>query len=102
MTEPIVDVHTVAVASAPGDPRGDRSRQAQIGLLLGAEMLGATVYEIDPGQSAGPYSYEYGNEAWLLVLDGQPTLRDPERRARARSWGRRLLPPGTGGRARGP
>src|SRR5207244_3478080 len=25
-----------------------------------------------------PYHYEYGNEEWLLVLEGHPTLRHPE------------------------
>ena len=38
-------------------------------------MLGGTVYELPPGDSICPYHYEYGEEEWLLVLTGQPTVR---------------------------
>ena len=31
-----------------------------------------------PGQAICPYHYEYGEEEWLLVLSGRPTLRHPE------------------------
>jgi uncharacterized cupin superfamily protein len=36
------------------------------------------VYELPPGQSICPYHYEYGEEEWLVVLSGRPTLRTPE------------------------
>jgi uncharacterized cupin superfamily protein len=48
--------------------------------MLGGELLGATVYELDPGERNGPYHYEIGNEECLLVLAGTPTLRHPEGR----------------------
>ena len=38
----------------------------------------ASVYELPPGQAICPYHYEYGEEEWLLVLEGRPTLRTPE------------------------
>ena len=57
------------------DPAGYRAGYVRLGPLLGAAMLGATVYELPEGQSICPYHYEYGNEEWLLVLDGRPTLR---------------------------
>ncbi len=41
-------------------------------------MLGATVYELPPGEKSFPYHYEYANEEWLLVVAGRPTLRTPE------------------------
>jgi uncharacterized cupin superfamily protein len=41
-------------------------------------LSGASVYEIPPGQSICPYHYEVGEEKWLLVLAGKPTLRHPE------------------------
>jgi uncharacterized cupin superfamily protein len=37
-----------------------------------------TLYGLPPGQSICPYHYEYGNEEWLLVLEGTPTLRHPD------------------------
>ena len=57
---------------------GYRWRAQMIGPVLGATMLGATVYELPPGQKSFPYHYEYGTEEWLLVVGGRPTLRTPE------------------------
>jgi uncharacterized cupin superfamily protein len=57
---------------------GYRWRARQIGPAIGASMLGATVYELAPGQKSFPYHYEYGTEEWLLVVAGRPTLRTPE------------------------
>ena len=45
---------------------------------LGARQTGASLYELPQGQSLCPYHYEYGEEEWLLVLSGRPTLRDPD------------------------
>ena len=50
----------------------------RVGPLIGASALGATVYDLNEGESVCPYHYEYGNEEWLLVLDGHPLLRHPE------------------------
>ena len=44
---------------------------------IGASKIGATVYDLPPGQSSFPYHYEYGCEEWLLVVEGRPTLRHP-------------------------
>jgi uncharacterized cupin superfamily protein len=61
------------------DPEGFRSGMARFGKLLGgAEESGITVYELPPGQAVCPYHYEVGEEEWLLVLEGNPTLRHPE------------------------
>jgi uncharacterized cupin superfamily protein len=60
------------------DPQGFRAGMARLGKLLGAEESGISVYEIPPGQSVCPYHYEVGEEEWLLVLEGRPTLRHPE------------------------
>ena len=62
----------------PDDPEGYRAGFVRIGPLIGAKELGATIYELPAGQSNCPYHYEYGNEEWLIVLDGRPTLRHPE------------------------
>jgi uncharacterized cupin superfamily protein len=51
---------------------------AVLGPALGASRIGATLYELPPGQASFPYHYEYGCEEWLLVLTGEVTLRDPE------------------------
>ena len=46
-------------------------------LKIGAKGLGATVYELPPVQSASPYHYESKQE-WLLVLEGELTVRHPD------------------------
>lgn len=69
------------------DPEGFRSGMARLGRLLGgAEDSGISVYELRPGQAICPYHYECGEEEWLLVLEGTPTLRDPEGSERLEPW----------------
>ena len=62
----------------PDDPEGFRSGMARLGPSLGAKGTGTSVYELPPGQALCPYHYEYAEEEWLLVLEGRPTLRDPD------------------------
>ena len=68
------------------DPEGFRAGIVRLGKLLGAEESGISVYEIPPGQSICPYHYEVGEEEWLLVLEGNPTLRHPGGSERLDPW----------------
>jgi uncharacterized cupin superfamily protein len=77
---PIVNAAAVEVAPDATDPPGFRTRFRQLGPLLGGDLLGASVYEFDPGERNSPYHYEIGNEECLLVLAGTPTLRHPQGR----------------------
>jgi uncharacterized cupin superfamily protein len=77
---PVVNATAVEVASEAEAPPGFRARYRQLGSLLGGELLGGTVYELDRGERNGPYHYEIGNEECLLVLAGTPTLRHPQGR----------------------
>ena len=63
------------------DPEGFRAGLFRPGPELGAERLGLSVYEIPAGQSLCPYHYEYGEEEWLLVLEGEATVRHPAARS---------------------
>jgi uncharacterized cupin superfamily protein len=45
---------------------------------LGAEQIGASVYELAPGQGTFPYHWHQLREEWLIVLRGEPTLRGPD------------------------
>ena len=60
------------------DPEGFRAGMFRFGQQLGAKDTGTSVYELPPGQAICPYHYEYGEEEWLLVLDGRPSVRGPE------------------------
>ena len=59
------------------DPAGYRAGMHRFGPRIGAARMGATVYELPPGQALCPYHYE-SEEEWLLVLQGRLTLRHPE------------------------
>jgi|SRR5215207_4190938 len=52
-----------------------RGRVARIGALAGATQLGATLYEIAPGQNGSPFHLHHANEEMIIVLAGRPTLR---------------------------
>ncbi len=60
------------------EPAGFTWRAARLGPKLGGTKLGASLYELQPGERSFPYHYEYGAEEWLVVVAGRPTLRDPE------------------------
>jgi uncharacterized cupin superfamily protein len=53
---------------------------------FGATMWGGTVYEIAPGKRASRYHWHVGEEEWLLVVSGTPTLRTPEGEQVLRPW----------------
>jgi uncharacterized cupin superfamily protein len=55
--------------------------------VLGACVIGATVFETKAGYTRGPYHFHDGVEEWMYVVSGEPVLRDPS--------GERALEPGT-------
>jgi uncharacterized cupin superfamily protein len=69
-----------------GDPEWDRtedragwqSKDAWVGHHIGGDLIGGSMYELDPGNRLWPYHTHHGNEEWMVVLRGQPTLRTPE------------------------
>jgi uncharacterized cupin superfamily protein len=61
-------------------------RGARVGAQSGAERIGATLYEIDPGGRISPLHVHHANEELIFVLSGDPTLRTPDES--------RLLQPG--------
>lgn len=46
-------------------------------LVEGGPELGASVYELGPGNTTA-YHFHHGSEELLIVLRGRPTLRTPE------------------------
>ena len=73
-----VNLNEAEIVFDGDDPDGFRSGMARVGPGLGAKATGSTLYEIPPGQALCPYHYEYAEEEWLLVVEGNPTVRDPE------------------------
>jgi uncharacterized cupin superfamily protein len=71
------NVFDASVSYDESDPEGYRAGGNRFGPAIGASRIGATLYELPPGQALCPYHYE-SEEEWLLVLQGQVTLRHPD------------------------
>jgi uncharacterized cupin superfamily protein len=59
------------------DRQGFAYLGTQVGMHAGTERLGASLYELGPGNSMFPYHYHLANEELLVVLRGTPHLRTP-------------------------
>lgn len=81
----------------PDDPEGFRAGMLRPGPDLGATKLGLSVYEIPGGQSLCPYHFEYAEEEWLLVLEGEATVRHPGGEETLGPWDLTCFPPGPEG-----
>jgi uncharacterized cupin superfamily protein len=53
-------------------------RRARLGRQADAQRLGASLYEVPPGQATFPYHSHTANEELLIVLRGRPSLRSPQ------------------------
>lgn len=92
-----VNLFAVGVTKDDDDPDGYNTSNARVGPLVGASELGLSVYELPPGQSVCPYHYETGEEEWLIVLVGAPTLRTPDGDRELRPWDTVFFPTGEEG-----
>jgi uncharacterized cupin superfamily protein len=61
-----------------GEQPGYGYRGESVGLKAGCERLGASVYELPPGEANFPYHFHFANEELLIVLRGRPHLRTPD------------------------
>jgi len=57
---------------------GWRSKDAWVGARIGGELIGGSMYELEPGDRLWPYHLHHANEEWLIVVLGRPTLRSPD------------------------
>ena len=73
-----VDLTDPPFVRDPEDPEGFRAGMYRFGRDLGARDTGTSVYDLPPGQAVCPYHYEHGEEEWLLVLSGRPSVRTPD------------------------
>jgi uncharacterized cupin superfamily protein len=56
---------------------GWRSKDAWVGARVGSELIGGSMYELEPGHRLWPYHTHHANEEWVIVIRGEPTLRTP-------------------------
>ena len=62
----------------PRDHDGFRAKRARLSRQAGAERLGLSLWEVEPGQAAYPYHAHLAEEELVIVLDGTPSLRTPD------------------------
>jgi len=62
----------------PREHPGFEAKRARIGRQAGAQRLGASLWEVAPGQAAYPYHSHLGEEEMIVVLRGAPSLRTPD------------------------
>jgi uncharacterized cupin superfamily protein len=55
-----------------------RLRMARVAQAAGAQRLGASVYEIEPGGVVSPLHTHFANEELVIALSGSVTLRTPD------------------------
>lgn len=68
---------------ATEDQPGFRWNRIRLGRRLGGDLLGASVYVLEPAQKSFPYHFHHSNEEMLIVLSGEVTVRTPEGERRA-------------------
>ncbi len=68
------------------EQEGFRTRRAMLGKQAEAKRLGASLFEIEPGNAAFPLHYHLGNEEMLIVVAGHPDAAD--RPTASASWPR--------------
>ena len=60
------------------DEPGFGFTRLRLGEQLGLEKLGASLYELPPGQTLWPYHWHHANEELAIVLEGTVVLRDAD------------------------
>jgi len=65
-------------ATQPAGKWSDGERAYLDGRHTDAELIGASMYEVEPGNKQGPFHTHHANEEWAIVLRGEPTLRTHE------------------------
>jgi uncharacterized cupin superfamily protein len=77
--ERIRNLHDLELEHEPVDmPEGRAFSGTSLTEHFGAVATGMGVYEIAPGNASWPYHFEVGGEEWLIVIEGEVTLRTPE------------------------
>jgi uncharacterized cupin superfamily protein len=80
-----------------GAPPGHDFAASSLTEPFGAVATGMGVYEIAPRNASWPYHFEIAEEEWLIVIDGELTLRTPEGETVLRAGDVACFPAGAAG-----
>jgi uncharacterized cupin superfamily protein len=73
-----VNVFDPELEPGSNDPPGFRALGAAIGQQAGSRHLGASLYELPPGEALCPYHWHEANEEMAIALAGKPSVRTPD------------------------
>jgi len=97
VSEHIFNLRELQLSRYEDGPEGHRFSGRSPARELGAVLTGFGVYEVGPGEATWPYHFEVNEEEWLLVVDGELTLRTPEGERTLRAGDIVCFPPGADG-----
>jgi uncharacterized cupin superfamily protein len=72
-----VNLLNATIPPAEETPPGFAFSEMSASERTGDELIGASLYEFEPGNQLWPYHFHAGNEEWAIVVSGTPTLRAP-------------------------
>lgn len=93
----IVNLLELPLTPEEGTPAGHAFSRGSVTDELGARRTGLGVYELPPGQAGWPYHFELAEEEWVIVLEGEITLRTPAGERTLRRGDVACFPPGAEG-----
>jgi uncharacterized cupin superfamily protein len=94
--ERLHDLLSLALDDSSGPPGHSFSATSLTG-RSGAVATGMGVYELEPGNASWPYHFETTEEEWLIVIEGELTLRTPEGESVLRAGDVTCFPAGAAG-----
>ena len=94
--ERVRNLLTLALERRDGPPGHDISATS-LSQPFGAAATGMSIHELPPGNASWPYHFETTEEEWLIVIEGELTLRTPEGEAVLRAGDVAAFPAGAAG-----
>src|SRR4029078_4234423 len=88
---------TMRLEERTSGPEGHRISVTSLTQRFGAVATGMSVHELPPGNASWPYHFETTEDEWLIVIDGELTLRTPEGEAVLRAGDVACFPAGADG-----
>ena len=95
--EPVQNLLTLALGEESENPPAHRFAATSLSRVFGSFATGMGIYELEPGIACWPYHFEATEEEWLIVIDGEVTLRTPEGEAVLRPGDVACFPAGAAG-----
>jgi uncharacterized cupin superfamily protein len=77
VSERVFNLRDLELSQYDEGPEGHRFALRHIARELDAKLTGLTVYDVEPGQATWPYHFELNEEEWLIMIEGELTVRTP-------------------------